>query len=106
MIRLTETREVTPLGLGASRISRKPKLPRRFASPASAGVSKGTRVLVAEQPSDPRNRHAIFLQIADGQTFPELLQYFAKCHTLFGEPPHKRPLAHPELAGDNFRLCL
>src|SRR6478672_4035937 len=84
----------------------KPKLPGRLASPSSAGVTEGTRLLETEKPSDPRDRHAIFLQITDGQTRLELLQHLIKCHALFGEPARQRPLAHPKLLGDNARLCL
>src|SRR6478672_4886533 len=85
----------------------KPKLPGRLASPSSAGVTEGTRILETEKPSDPRDRYAIFLQITDGQARLELLEDLIKCHhALFGEPACQRPLAHPKLLGDNARFCL
>ena len=90
--------------LARSRLSkslRTSKLSGRFASPPTAGVTEGTRLLETKKPSDPRDRHAFFLQIADGQVRFELLEYLVKCHALCGEPTCQRSFAHPKLLCDN-----
>src|SRR6478609_5922618 len=59
----------------------KPKL--RLASPSTAGVSEGTRLLKTEKPSYLRNRHGLVFQITDRQACLELLQDVIKCRALF-----------------------
>ena len=69
-------------------------------------MSEGTCLLEAEKPCDPRNRHAIFLEIAGGQACLELLHNLVKCHAFFSKPSCQRPLAHPKLLGDDVSRVL
>src|SRR5215831_9346065 len=86
--------------------TRTAKLPRRPARPPSTCVSEGAWLLETEKPSDPRNRHALLLQIADRQTRLELLKDIDKSHALLGKPTLQRSRAHAELLGHDAHLCL
>ena len=77
---------------------------RRLAGPALEGMRKGADVSIAKQPCNLGNGQVPVGQMAICEVGSKTVQEFGECEPFLRQPPGKRSLTHPELAG-NFAGC-
>src|SRR5262249_17404794 len=73
-----------------------PVAPRRFPSPAFECVTEGTRLLIAQKPSDLRNAHALLEKILSRKPQAKVLQDFDKACSFFLQPAAQGSQAYTE----------
>src|SRR5262249_58942594 len=78
----------------------------RASRPTPESMIERGRPLVAEQPSDLRERHAWLLQVLKREASPQLIHDLAKCGAFISQPSGERANAEGQSFRDRLRLRL